>query len=239
MESTLSLSWSAGVTSFEAEVFVQAVHQLLNWLYFRHSDAFFDPPIRVQVYGNWIIPSLVNQFPYWGAQWYVEASYDGQAGRVVAPSYLELVRNEPWQKESPHLDLALLDEDLTDMPAPLARRRADYYSLGTSYPERAAVMSVRRLRALETPEFVAAALTRLVRHHMGHLLSVPPFGDQSHVQRRGLETHCTNRCAMRHPESVEQLMSYCLEEAADPWPFCPRCTAALHSAIVLRSGNWN
>ena len=111
-------------------------NQTLNWLYFRRSDVFFDPPLVVQVYGNWVIPSLIDQSPYWGTQWYVDAAYDSEADRVVVPSYLELVRNEPWQKLSPHLDLALLDEDLTDMPAPLARRRPDYYSLGSSYPKR-------------------------------------------------------------------------------------------------------
>jgi hypothetical protein len=239
MDASLTLTWSEGVSDLEAEVLVRAVNQTLNWLYFRRSDVFFDPPLRVLIYGNWVIPSMIDQYPYWGTQWYIDASYDRESDRVVAPSFLELVRNEPWQKASPHLDLALLDEDLTDMPAPLARRRTDYYSLGTSYPERAAVMSVNRLRALESNQIKEQALTRLVRHHLGHLLAVPPFDDRDHVQRRGLETHCTHPCVMRHPETVEQLVAYTLEEAASSWPYCPRCTAALHSAIVLRAGNWN
>jgi hypothetical protein len=239
MVASITLTWSEGVSELEADVLVRAVNQTLNWLYFRRSDVFFDPPLRVHVFGNWVIPSLVDQHPYWGTQWYIDSSYDGEADRIVAPSFLELVRNEPWQKTNPHLDLALLDEDLTDMPAPLARRRRDYYSLGTSYPERAAVMSVFRLRGLESNEVKTAALWRLVRHHLGHLLAIPPFGTLEHVSRRGLETHCNNRCVMRHAETVQQLVALALEEAPDAWSFCPRCTAALHSAIVLRAGNWN
>ncbi len=239
MDSSLTLAWSEGVSDLEAEVFVQAVHQTLNWLYFRRSDAFFDPPLRVQVYGNWVIPSLVDQYPYWGTQWYIDNTYDGESDRVVAPEFLELVSNEPWQKADPHLDLALIDEDLTDMPAPLARKRADYYSLGTSYPERAAVMSVHRLRALESSDLKTVALTRLVRHHLGHLLAVPRFDEHVHVLRRGLEMHCTNRCVMRHAETLDQLVAFALEEGAQGWGFCERCTSDLHSAILRRSVNLN
>ena len=98
---------------------------------------------------------------------------------------------------------------------------------------------MNRLRRLESNDVKRAALTRLVQHHLGHLLAVPPFGDREHVQRRGLEMHCTNRCVMRHAETVEQLVALAQEEASSSWPFCPRCTAGLHSAIVLRAGNWN
>jgi len=239
MDTLITLTWSEGVSDLEAELFVHSVNQALNWLYFRRSDVFFDPPLRVQVYGTWIIPSLVRQQPYWGTQWYIDASYDGETGRIVGPSFLELLRNEPWQKASPHLDMILVDEDLTDMPAPLARRQPHYYSLGTSYPERAAVISVHRLRSLESNALKEAALRRLVRHHLGHLLGVPPFGDTQHIQRRGLETHCTHLCVMRHAETLDQLLTLVEEEASSPWPFCPRCTSALHSTVVTHAGNWN
>ncbi len=239
MAISISLTWSEGITDWEADVFTRTVHETLHWLYFRRLDAFFDPPIRVQVFGNWIIPAMVGQGPYWGSQWYVDASYDHELGCVIAPSYLELVRNEPWQRMTPHLDLALLEEDLTDFPAPLARHRPDYYSLGASFPGQAAVMSVSRLRALEDDEEQRLALARLVRHHLGHVLAIPPFERQDRTLRRGLELHCTNCCTMRHAETVEQLLAYARAEAREPWRFCPTCTEALHTVMILHGGNWN
>lgn len=233
------LSWSEGVSEPEAETLVHAVQAVLNWLYFRRFDVFFDPPVRLHVFGNWVIPSLVNRHDYWGTQWYVDTAYDPASERVLGPQYLELVRQEPWQRAEPHLDLSLIDQDLTDMPAPLARQRPGYYSLGTSYPELAAVISVHRLRAIADAPTRELALRRLVQHHLGHLLAVPGFGERQFVQRRGLEMHCVNRCVMRHAETVEQLVALALEERSLGWPFCPRCTAHLHSAIIRRAGNWN
>ncbi len=239
MGTSISLTWSAGVSDWEAEVFTRTVLETLHWLYFRWPDAFFEPPIRVQVYGNWIIPARVNQEPYWGSQWYVDASYDQELGRVIAPVYLELVRNEPWQQLSPHLDLALLAEDLTDFPSPLAHHRPDYYSLGASLPGQVAVMSVYRLRALVEDSGRRLALARLVRHHLGHVLAIPPFERRQQVLRRGLEMHCTNRCVMRHAETVPQLLAFAEDEAQAPWHFCAACTQALHSVVVTHAGNWN
>jgi hypothetical protein len=239
MSISLSLTWSEGVTDWEAEVFTRTVHETLHWLYFRRPDAFFDPPIRVQTFGNWVIPAMVGQSSYWGSQWYVDSAYDRELDRVIAPVYLELVRNEPWQRATPHLNLALLQEDLTDFPAPMARQRPDYYSLGASFPGQAAVMSAHRLRALAEGAQQRLALARLVRHHLGHVLAIPPFERRQQVLRRGLETHCTNHCAMRHAETVAQLLAYAEDEARLPWHFCAPCTAALHSAIVAQAGNWS
>lgn len=239
MTTSISLTWSAGVTDWEAEVFTRTVHETLHWLYFRRPDAFFDAPIRVQVLGNWIIPAIVGQAPYWGTQWYVDSAYDRELGQVIAPVYLELVRNEPWQQTASHLDLALLDEDLTDFPAPLARHRPEYYALGASFPGQAAVMSVHRLRELAEQSERRMALARLVRHHLGHVLAIPPFERREQTLRRGLEMHCTNRCAMRHAETVPQLLAYAEDEARAPWHFCAACTRALHSAVIAHAGNWN
>ena len=239
MSISISLTWSAGVTDWESEVFSRAVHQTLHWLFFRHPDAFFDPPIRVETFGNWEIPAIAGREPHWGTQWYVDSAYDRDLGRVIAPVYLELVRRAPWQETTPHLDLALLEEDLTEFPAPLARQRRDHYCLGTSYPGQAAVMSVYRLRMLAEFTGRERALTRLVRHHLGHVLAIPPFERTERVRRRGLETHCTNRCAMRHPQTVAQLLAYIDDEKGMGWPFCPECTSALHSVIVAQAGNWN
>ncbi len=235
----ISIMWSEGVLEEESNAFVSTVSSTLNWLYLRHPLALADPPIQIRLFGNWVIPALVPDHPYWGAQWYIDSSYDRDLQRVIAPVFLELVRQEPWQRSDPHFDLALLDQDLTDFPAPLARMRPDHYALGSSFPGMIAVISLHRVRPLADPRVRALALARLVRHHLGHVLGVPAFSRKEHVQRLGLEMHCTNLCVMRHAATVEELTERALEEAEMGWPFCEACTQDLHTVVVREQYSWN
>ncbi len=235
----ISVTWSEGVTEPESEIMVKTIDETLKWLFLRHPETLFEPPIRARVFGNWVIPALVPDKPYWGTQWYVNTSYNQELRRVIAPVFLELVRQEPWQRAEPHFDLALLDQDLTDFPPPLAKLRPDHYSLGTSFPGTTAVMSLYRVRGLVDERVRNLAIARLVRHHLGHVLSVPWFTRQDQVARMGLELHCTNACVMRHASTVEQLAQFTLEEMEMGWPFCELCTRELHSVVVRYAGNWN
>ena len=239
MAKSISVSWSEGVSDQEGQVVAQTILRVLQWLYLRRPIALIDPPIQVRVFGNWIIPALVPDKPYWGTQWYVDSSYDHQLERVIAPTFLELVRREPWQRAEPHFDLALLDQDLTDFPAPLARLRPDRYSLGTSLPGTTAVMSVHRVRRLANEQVRHLSIARLVRHHLGHVLGIPELTRKDHVSRLGLEMHCTKACAMRHAGTVQQLADFALQESEMGWPFCEVCTRELHSLIVRYAYNWN
>ena len=239
MAKHLSLSWAVGVEDHESALALQTIHRILNTLYLRHPPLLDDPPIRVRAYGNWVIPALVPDKPYWGTQWYIDSSYNDKLARVIAPAFLELVRQEPWQRIAPHLDIAILDQDLTDFPAPLARLRPDRFTLGTSLPGSSAVLSVRRVRTLTDPGVRDLALSRLVAHHLGHVLGVPQYTRESHASRLGLEYHCTNVCTMRHASSVKQLAKYAIEESEMGWGFCPECTVELHSAMIRLWRNWN
>lgn len=133
----------------------------------------------------------------------------------------------------------LLDSDLTEFPGPLARLRREEYALGASFPGTVAVISLHRLRTLTDPTLQGLALARLVRHHLGHVLAIPPFERREQVLRRGLEMHCTNLCVMRHADTLEQLANYAVQEAALGWPFCPLCTQALHSVVLRHAQEWN
>ena len=235
----LSLTWSRGITEEESQLLRDTIDNVLKWLYLRHPAALREPAIRVLAYGDWVIPDLVPNKPYWGTQWYIDRSYDPDLKRVIAPSYLELVHQEPWQRVAPHLDLALLEQDLTDFPAPVAKLRPDRYTLGTSFPGSMAVMSAHRVRTLSDAYVRELALARLVRHHLGHVLKVPQFTRKEHIERLGLESHCTNVCVMRHVASVERLATYALEESEMGWSFCEECTRGLHAVIVRHQQSWN
>jgi len=239
MAKGISITWSEGIARRESQVLVDAVEQVIKWLYFRHPMAFFDPPLPVRIFGNWVIPAMMDDKPYWGTQWYIEQSYDRELDRVIAPQYLELVRREPWQQFREHYDLAMIDEDLTEFPAPLARARPDRYCLGASYPGTAALISVHHVRRIADRALRDRALARLVQHHLGHILAVPDFTRQEEVVRRGLEMHCTNRCVMRHAATIEELVDLTRDETSLGWPFCEQCTRGLHTVVAANSLVWS
>jgi hypothetical protein len=239
MSKSISVTWSAGISEQESDILTRTVEQVLKHLYLRDPMALIDPPLYVRVYGNWIIPALVPSQSYWGCQWYVDSAYDDDLRRVIAPTYLQLMEHEPWQRMDPHFDLALLDQDLTDFPAAAARLVPERYTLGASFPGSVAVMSVYRLRALADEAVRNLALERLVRHHLGHALGIPGFGRHADVTRLGLETHCTGPCVMRHAGTVEELVALAMQEAESGWAYCPACTSDLRTEAVRQSRPWN
>ena len=239
MSKAISVTWSADISEQESGILTGTVEQVLKHLYLRDPMALMDPPLYVRVYGNWIIPAMAPTQPYWGCQWYVDTAYDDDLHRVIAPTYLELLQREPWQRMDPHFDLALLDQDLTDFPAAAARLVPERYTLGSSFPGSVAVMSVYHLRSLADETVRTLALERLVRHHLGHVLGIPGFGRRQDVARLGLETHCTGLCVMRHAATVEELATLALEEAEGGWPYCPACTSDLRTELVRHSRSWN
>ncbi|OGO05389.1 MAG: hypothetical protein A2Y73_05510 [Chloroflexi bacterium RBG_13_56_8] len=239
MAKSISVTWSEGVNEQEWKILANVIDQTLKWLYLHHPLALMDPPLQTRIFGNWIIPILAPDRPYWGTQWYIDTSYNDELQRVIAPTFLELVRREPWQQQNPHFDLALLDQDLTDFPVPLAKLRPDHYCLGTSLPGTTAVMSVHQIRTLPDEHIRELALARLVRHHLGHVLGIPQFTRKEGTTRLGLEMHCTETCAMRHVATVEQLAELAREEAEMNWPFCEHCTQELLSIVVRNVYDWS
>jgi hypothetical protein len=240
MPKPLSISWSESVTESESAVITEAVQFALSWLTLRYMGAVEIEPVPVRVFGYWLVPALVPDQPYWGVQWYVDTSYDATLKQIIAPTLLDLIRREPWQRAEPHFDLMVLDRDLTEFPAPLARLRPDEYAFGTSLPGTGAVISLDRLRRQISPgEMQDLALRRLVLHHLGHILGVPHPRRKADVSRRGLELHCSHWCVMRHAETLEDLTDLTVSEWNLDWPFCEVCTRDLLSVIVEHSREWN
>jgi hypothetical protein len=235
----ISVTWSEGINEWEQTVLANTLEHVIRWLNLRHLPALKDPPLRIRLFGNWMIPSLAPDHPYWGTQWYINRSYDQDLEQVITPVYLELVRQEPWQKVDPHYDIALVEHDLTDFPAPLARLRPEHYALSASFPGTSAILSTRRIHLLEDENMRQVALSRLACHCLGHALGAVDFSRKGDVARLGLELHCTNRCVMRHAASVDELVTLSLEEQEYGWTFCSTCTRALFSIMTHESYVWN
>ena len=238
MTTFVSLTWSESVSEVHSQVLMHTVNQVLQWLLLRHPGEPGHTPLDVRAFGPWVIPGLMPDQPYWGTQWYVDRATDAETQSVIAPLFLELVRHEPWQQSEPHYDLALLGEPMTAFHPRLLPTETHGRCLSSSIPGVAAVLSTAPLRDLPTP-LAEQALSRLVRHSLGHALEIPAPDRASEVERQGAEHHCSNRCVMRHAESITALVALTRDEERMGWPCCPACTADLHSVMVRHGREWN
>jgi hypothetical protein len=165
---SISIMWAEGVTEAEAATVVNTVKQVVQVMY----DLCFKAgvglsPTAIRPFGTWVMPSIPAGDPYSGTHWYIQTAYDQARDQVLAPRFLELVKQEPWQIANPHFDVAVLDLDLTEGSGSV---------LGSVLPGTATVISVHRLRAIQPQEQRLRALRRLVVHNFGHVLEIPRDG---------------------------------------------------------------
>src|SRR5438093_8066964 len=138
---SISIMWAEGVTEAEAATVVETVKQLVKTVYDVSLKAGVGlSPTAIRPFGTWVIPSIPAGDPYSGTHWYIETAYDRDRRQVVAERFLELVKQEPWQRANPHFDVAVLDQDLAE------RSDEPGFVLASVLPGTATVMSVHRLR---------------------------------------------------------------------------------------------
>ena len=236
----VSIMWSQGVDTAEAQVVVSAVQEFLRVVYVvGHGAGLALRPIAIRPFGTWYIPSAPPGSPYCGTTWYVDTSYDALRQQVVGARFLDLVRDEPWQKAQPHWDLALIDRDLTDAESSEVDRPRERFVLGTSIPQLAAVLSVYRLRGLVRTDLRALALRRLVLHYFGQVLGLPSRSRADDIDEIEGRRFCTNQCVMRHASTVEQVVRLAEQEGRDRVSLCERCRHDLIELIVMRGRSPN
>ena len=227
---SVSIMWAEGVTEAEATTVVATVRDLLKVVYdvvVRSGVAL--GPTAIRPFGTWVIPSIKQGDPYWGTHWYIDTAYDQGLGQVVGRRFLELVKQEPWQRLNPHFDVAVLDRDLTDVPA---KRIGTDFVLASALPGTGTVLSVHRLREIADEALRLAALKRLVVHNFGHVLEVPSSDRTEAVEQSADERHCTNLCVMRHAGSVDELLDRLGGEQASGILFCPDCRRDILRSVL-------
>jgi hypothetical protein len=222
---SISIMWAEGVTETEAATVVNTVKQVVQVMY----DLCFKAgvglsPTAIRPFGTWIMPSIPAGDPYSGTHWYIETAFDAALGQVVAPRFLELVKQEPWQIASPHFDVAVLDRDLTEGTGSV---------LASVLPGTATVISVHRLRELPDRDAQLSALRRLVVHNFGHVLEIPREGRLGVVEA-GRVRHCTNVCSMRDAAGLDELVAMAREEAALGHLLCEECRQDLMRAVLVQ-----
>jgi predicted Zn-dependent protease len=222
---SISIMWAEGVTEAEAATVVNTVKQVVQVMY----DLCFKAgvglsPTAIRPFGTWVMPSIPAGDPYSGTHWYIQTAYDQARDQVLAPRFLELVKQEPWQIANPHFDVAVLDLDLTEGSGSV---------LGSVLPGTATVISVHRLRAIQPQEQRLRALRRLVVHNFGHVLEIPRDGRLG-VVVAGHERHCTNVCAMRDAAGVEERVAVAAAVAASGQLLCDECRQDLMRSVLVQ-----
>ena len=235
----VSIMWTQGVDTAEAQLVITAVRDFLRQVYsVGHQAGLALTPTTIRPFGTWYIPSQPEGTPYWGTHWYIDNSFDPSRQQVVGTRFLELVREEPWQKSNPHLDVAVIDRDLVDK-VPRAAETEVEFALGATVPELATVLSVYRLRGLVRPEQRERALRRLVFHQFGEMIGLPSRSRRAGVEIIGDRRHCTNRCVMRRSDTVEQLVLAAEQEQGDRIALCEQCQHDLIEITVMRGRSPN
>ncbi len=236
----VSIMWSQGVDTNEAEAAVAAVREFLRVVYdVGHRAGLALPPTAIRPFGTWYIPSMPKGSPYSGTTWYVDTSFDSGRQQVDGSKFLDLVRQEPWQKSNPHWDVAIVDRDLIDSAPHPSHTRKREFVLGTSVLELGTVLSVYRLRGLVRTEQRELALRRMVYHFFGQVIGLPSRSRVSAVEVVGPNRFCTNACVMRHASTVEQLVRAADQESRDGVALCDACRHDLVELFVMRGRSPN
>ncbi len=231
---SVSIMWTEGVRREEAQVVINTVRRLMRLLHQTSVRAGLAlAPATIRPFGTWYVPDLPAGTPYYGTQWYLESSYDRKLDKVRASKFLELIGDEPWQKVSPHFDVAIIDHDLADSGDGLVISDSSAYLLGAVVPGLATVLSVHRLRYIENLRLKRLALRHLTTHYLGHVLGLPARSREEAIDSSLGERNCVNVCSMRHARTLEELVRFAVEEDNAGLMLCTRCRSDLIEFAIL------
>jgi hypothetical protein len=215
----VSLTWTAGISEVEARILAQTIAGAVTRVGERIGLWFQSQALpTIRPFGDWIIPAMPHGSAYSSLDWYLGHCRTPDGKRLDGPAYLRLVQVEPWQSSTPHLDVALVSQDLIDSEGESV--------LNVALPGLAAVASLHHLRGLGSQEAQDLGLRHLIAHVFGRAVGIPL------PPRAGGEgQYCTNRCAMRPCTQLKELLEYSAE--GDPSrPYCQACERDLAAVLV-------
>jgi hypothetical protein len=215
---SISLTWTDEITENEAVVYVSAVHEALKaaWSHLP-SEGNLVPFPQITPFGNWILDGANPEIDYYSFEWYQEKATDPHTGHLRGDKFLYLVRNEPWQQDTPHYDLSMVHQPLLD--------QSGHPVLGLADRGRAAVISVHSIRDLKDTWQRLLLLQRLVAHFVGQAFAIPI----PEIRKRA---HCTNICAMRPATSLAMLLAYSEQETTTESLYCKQCQVEMSQRLI-------
>ncbi len=226
---SISVQWTRNVELEEARTALEGIAATFEAALRIAADEGFDlgrPEMRP--FGTWHIPGVKAGSPYWSTRWYVTESMDPATGRIRGERFIDVIRDEPWQKMGAHYDVALIHFDLETDGEKMANAEGSNFALSATEGNLAAVISVARLRELTDDEDFGRALRRLAAHSVGHIIEAAQSGRPTVHVAFG-DYHCSNLCVMRHAGTVPELLQLALEEDEAEVLFCEECASDILS----------
>ena len=215
----ISLTWTDGLSQTEAILIVRTVHEAVlqarqQWPV--RGNIIEVPEIRP--FGYWVLQGAEPGQVYGSMEWYINKSFDQENRQLLGRRYLQLVRDEPWQHQTPHYDLAVVHQPLFD--------EVDQHSVfGSAVRGRAAVLSVYPLHALEDGTQRHRVLRRLVAHYFGQVLGIPIPGWRDQAQ-------CLSPCAMQPASELAEWLERVEEDIRVKALYCRDCQRELSARLA-------
>ena len=192
--------WDSGVTQPESQAILEGITEMSILM-----------PHRIfRSYGSESFGSGYYSSP----DWYVHHARHRSGPQINADDILLSLHSEPWQRQTPHVDILVTSRDLyTD---------SCNFVFGLASPTwHVSVESVFRLRGL-TPNQQNAAIRQLIRHELGHLCGLVPEGRTNSKYLLG--THCTNpSCTMQQGMNVQEWLAIASQTERTGQLFCRQC----------------
>jgi len=226
---SISVTWTPDVEDRQARTLVSLLEDIYTELR-QHlgTPGQFDPLPEIKVFGSWMIPAAPQTAAYANTDWYLQHSLDPARRHVVASRYLEAVRLEPWQTSSPHFDLAMTGYDIVD---DLSSTPAPERILGFAEPGLLSLVTYRPFQSIFNPAQRQSALQRTIAHYFGRLFGAPLAARTDAQAYHGVH-YCRHVCALRHAESLEQVVILAQEENRTGQIFCEQCQKDLVSLLT-------
>ena len=181
------------------------------------------PERKVVIYGS----RAWSRGDYSSADWYAQ-----NAKRVIkkgwkwvqydAQSLLELMMNEPWQRNNPHIDMMFVSHDLT------ARNLNFCFGMTMG---RYTVQSVFRYRDLkEDDRWLAVKAVAL--HELGHVFGCAANPHRSNTEIK-LGRHCTNpACIMQQGMNKTEWVKHARDAYSLGRVYCPQCMEDIRKSCI-------
>ena len=228
--SFISVSWTPGVDADSTQILIQTIEDTFNLLR-RHlgKPGQFDPMPVVRLFGAWVIPTAPHGAAYSDVNWYAEHGLDESRKHLLASRYLEIIRLEPWQSNSPHLDFALTELPLVDDisgPYPVTN------ALGFARPGLVSLVSTYPFLSIGDRHLRRVAMWQTLAHFFGRLFDVPRVSRHEHVLEHQGGLYCTNTCAMRFTDTPTLALSFGQQQVAGGVMYCRACQQDLVSQMT-------
>ena len=227
----ISMTWTPGVAMEDARLLIRQMEDIYDLLRGHFGPpGQFDPLPTVRVFGAWELPSDETTIGnvYRSVDWMLERSLADDGQHILATRYLDTIRHEPWQSSHPHFDLSITALPIEDDQGEKIQQNA----LGITRRGMVSLVSLHPLAEVRRVVLRRAALMQLYAHYIGQMFDAPCVGPSERLEEFGGEIYCTNQCAMRYLSSVDDALTYGVDQSSEGTIYCEACQYDIISQIL-------